>query len=301
MAAGNKLSLPKGFVRNIRSLSREAGKRWLEELPQLIVSLETRFAISVGLPFQNINFNFVAPAETIDGRKAVLKIAPPSNDAEIHSEARYVRTLDGNGVVKLLAERAEDRALLIERAVPGKMLTDLYTDDPLGAVDVAVELLDTIRMPVPENLGAAVLLDDWFANLERAKGSEFPRRYVDRTREIYSRLGGAKSYLHGDFHLENIVSSCDDFVLIDPKGLIGHIGFEIAVFLNNFRWWLDEDADLPRLLDAAVKKFSVATGISESELREWAYAHVVLTSWWIFDEMHETYENEVAQSDIWVI
>lgn len=293
--------MPQEFVKTTLSLCGKKGKHWLKELPTLIRSVESRWSIKVAEPFPNINFNFVAPAKTSAGVECVLKIALPLDEIEIFSEAEYLRRLEGNGAVRLLQESRDERALLIERAVPGKMLADLDTDDPLGAVDVAVELLDTVRMPVAENFGAAVLLDDWFANLERAKGSEFPLRYVDRAREIYSRLGGTKRYLHGDFHLENIVSSGDEFVLIDPKGMIGPIGFEIAVFLNNFRWWLDEYADLPRLLDAAVKKFSVATGISESELREWAYAHMVVTSWWIFDEMHETYENEVAQSDIWVI
>ncbi|MBS1770091.1 MAG: phosphotransferase [Acidobacteria bacterium] len=303
MPKRNGLALPTGFVRNVESLTGEAGRQWLDDLPQLIATLQDRWSIRIGSPFQNISFNFVAPVDLSDGQKAVLKIAPPTGETEIFSEARYLRTLGGNGVVKLLAECRQDRALLIERAVPGRTLAKACRDRPLDAVDVAIELLGKIAMPAPEGNVDVIDLDDWFENLERARGTLFPADYVDRALDAYSRLGksAAKRYLHGDVHLENIICSGDEFVLIDPKGIVGVDGYEVAVFLNNFRWWLGDRPDLHELLTEALTRFSAALDIREEEFRVWAYAQMVLCAWWIFDEMPEQYANEVVQSDVWAV
>ena len=198
MPKRNGLALPTGFVRNIESLAGEAGRQWLDDLPQLIATLQDRWSIRIGSPFQHINFNFVAPVDVSDGQRAVLKIAPPTNETEIYSEARYLRTLGGNGAVKLLAECRKDRAVLIERALPGRTLAKAFRGRPLDAVDVAIESLRKIAMPEPEDDVDVIDLDDWFDNLERARGTQFPAEYVDRATDAYFRLGkpAAKRYLH---------------------------------------------------------------------------------------------------------
>ena len=127
--------------------------------------------------------------------------------------------------------------------------------------------------------------------------------YAEKALAIYETLRNQPEfvgYLHGDFHPDNIVSATrEDFLLIDPKGMIGHLGYEIAVFLNNFHWWQDEAPDIRPRLASAIQTFSDAFGISPSELREWAYAQMVLSAWWTFDEMPDLYDNEVAKADIW--
>ena len=40
--------------------------------------------------------------------------------------------------------------------------------------------------------------------------------------------------------------------------MIGPIGYDIAVFLNNFHWWQDEHSDIQERLDFAVREFSDA-------------------------------------------
>jgi streptomycin 6-kinase len=107
-------------------------------------------------------------------------------------------------------------------------------------------------------------------------------------------------YLHGDLHHENILSATrEPYLAIDPKGIVGHVGYEIAVFLNNHHWWLEGDEDIPKKLDHAVQQFSEAFEISPDDLRRWAYAQMVLSAWWTFDEMPDIYNNEVALADIW--
>jgi streptomycin 6-kinase len=108
--------------------------------------------------------------------------------------------------------------------------------------------------------------------------------------------------LHGDFHPANIVSATrEPFLVIDPKGIAGPVGYEIAVFLNNYHWWQETRADIRIRLDSAVRQFSAAFDIEPTELRQWAFAQMVLGAWWTFDEMPEIYQNEVVKADVWDI
>ena len=81
--------------------------------------------------------------------------------------------------------------------------------------------------------------------------------------------------------------------------MIGPIGYDIAVFLNNFLWWQETRVDVKARLSAAVTMFSAAFDIEPLVLRQWAFAQMVLSAWWTFDEMPEIYDNEVAKADIW--
>ena len=91
------------------------------------------------------------------------------------------------------------------------------------------------------------------------------------------------------------------FLAIDPKGIVGPIGYDIAVFLNNFHWWQEERADIKERLDHAVRKFAESFDIDAYDLRCWAFAQMVLGAWWTFDEMPDIYQNEVAKADVWDI
>jgi len=302
MSKDRKLKLPDEFVRNTVAICGNRGETWLDELPQMLLRLSKKWRVKIEPPFPNISYNFVAPATTETGEHAVIKIAIPQEYIEIYSEAAYLKAVDGKGAVDLLSEDRENRVILIERALPGTTLADLYQETPLTAVDIAVGLIQKVRRPAPTDRGDAILLDDWFDNLTRYGEKPFPAEYAVKALRFYERLRttyGCKHYLHGDFHWENIVRSGEEFVLIDPKGIVGHLGYEIAVFLNNFHWRLDENDDLDELLNTVVTKFAAATGISEREIREWAYSQAILSAWWIFDEMPELYDNEVANADIW--
>ncbi|MBV9216521.1 MAG: hypothetical protein JO053_10115, partial [Acidobacteria bacterium] len=109
-------------------------------------------------------------------------------------------------------------------------------------------------------------------------------------------------YIHGDFHPGNVVDSDrGPYLLIDPKGIVGHLGYEIACFLNNYHWWLDDDGDtdVNGKLIAAAGLFSTAFGIPEIELRRWAYAQMVIGAWWNFADMPDLYDGNVVNADIW--
>ena len=87
----------------------------------------------------------------IAGNAVVLKISPPFENSEIFSEAKFLKVANGRKVVRLLAEDRDRRAILIERAVPGSNLTELFTGNELEAMAPAIDVLRAITSEPPED------------------------------------------------------------------------------------------------------------------------------------------------------
>jgi streptomycin 6-kinase len=106
--------------------------------------------------------------------------------------------------------------------------------------------------------------------------------------------------LHGDLHHQNILSARrDSFLAIDPKGIIGDIGFEISVFLNNPRGWLLPNPDCRKIAQRRVKQFAEAFAIEPRDLCDWAYAEAVLSTWWTLEDGGSDWEKRLACAEIW--
>jgi streptomycin 6-kinase len=305
MGKSFKDSFPQELVTHISAICGDRGEKWFESLPQIIKLLERRWNVSVAEPFPGIEFNFVAPAKRESGEDVVVKIAPPFERVEIFCEGKYLRSRDGSGAAKLLAEVRELRSILIERALPGKALFKHFEKDPAGCVRPAIEVMHSILRAPPTDMTDVQTLDSWFNNFRRYKSTNFPKDYAEKAFEIYERLSvqpGRSFYLHGDFHPGNIVTSHrTPFLAIDPKGVVGHIGYDIAVFLNNLSWWQKEQSGAHDLLQSTIGQFSAAFNMNEREIREWAFAYMVIGQWWNFDDMPEHYKDEFALLDIWKV
>jgi streptomycin 6-kinase len=235
----------------------------------------------------------------------VLKIALPLTDAEIHGEAEYLKISNGTGTVELFAYDAELQAVLIERCVPGANLKTTFRTDRAEAVGKAIHILRRILRPVPDLPDRLIRLGDWFDNLKRAEGTEFPWNLAEKALQLYehnSRDTDNIFLLHGDLHHDNILSATrEPFLAIDPKGIIGHIGYDIGVFLNNHVDWLEWDTRLEGRIDRAVAEFAKAFQLDEQVVREWAFCQLILSRWWMFDEMPGMYGSELGLLDIWKV
>lgn len=300
---GEFTSLPSELVSNVTAGCGERGFTWLGDLPATIRELEDIWSLAVQEPFPGIEYNFVAPAIMHDGAKVVVKIAPPWDPVEIFGEAAYLRARNGVRCVRLLGESGEHRALLLEQIVPGRTLDAHFAGREADAVAPAIEVLQDVLRPVPADTEHITPLDHWFDRFrQRVTGTAFPSDYTEKALEIYDRLSPdpeRRFYLHGDYHPGNIIRSGDAFCVIDPKGWAGHIGFEIAVFLNNFHWSQEMKPDIRSILDTAVGQFAAAFGLNRFEVREWAYAQMVIGAWWNFSDMPHLYDGSVAKADIW--
>jgi streptomycin 6-kinase len=294
-------AIPAELVRNVTRSYCEAGTKWLNELPCVIEDLEKEWSITIGRTFENVSYNYVSEAEREDGSRAVFKIGPPQNSAGKFGEAAYLEYLDGDSAVRLLMSDSERHAMLIERIKPGLNLKEAFKTRPQDAVEAAVDSLSRIARPVPVTKEFESL-DVWMNELRAALGSTFPRQHAEKAIDHFRANSeiGYRSLIHGDLHHENILLSGEDrFVVIDPKGVVGHIGYDIAVFLNNHHWWIVAHPHKRELLNDAVGRFAEAFEIDPHNVRKWAYSQMVLSAYWTFEENQIEGQRQLALADIW--
>jgi streptomycin 6-kinase len=293
--------LPTRFVQNALDLCGKAGEQWLIELPRAIEEIAGNWSININEPFQNLSYNYVAPCVRADGEEVVLKNALPLNNPEIFNEASFLQIADGNCTVKFLNLDEKRRAILLEKLTPGANLKEVCGKEDARAVEIAVRIMHRL-LKEPPQFSAFERLENWFDGLKKAN-NKFDNGYGVKAFSFFEELSSAskqKFLIHGDLHHENILSARrEPFLAIDPKGIIGDIGYEVAVFLNNHLVWLSNDENLRGKLDDAVRRFSEDFGIKSLDLKKWAFAQIVLSAWWTFDENGENWQDELMRAEVW--
>ena len=93
----------------------------------------------------------------------------------------------------------------------------------------------------------------------------------------------------------------EPFLAIDPKGIVGDIGFEISAFLNNPRGWVLPRPDRKRILAQRIEQFSEAFEIEPLELRKWAFTEAVLSAWRTFEESRRDWKKWIYCAEIWEV
>jgi streptomycin 6-kinase len=286
------------------SAYREEGKLWIERLPELIGEIENNWSLKAGKPFENLSYHFVAPCRLADGGEAVLKIGFPGDGETIFSEIKTLKFLNGKGAVSILRSDENRFCFLLEKLVPGENLKTIYGNAPAKAVETAIEAMRKFWRDPPENHDFPSL-EKWFDGLKKAEKINFAPDYVKKARRFFDELAAKskrQTLLHGDFHHENILSARrEPFLAIDPKGIVGDIGYDISVFLINHANWLKSKSDLEAELNAAVTRFAEAFELEPEGLKKWVFAHTVLSAWWTFEENCENWRSELTFTQIWAI
>ena len=137
-------ALPEDLLANVRSMCAHRGEDWLHALPDLIKVLEERWNVVAGDVYPASGINYVAPAVGRLGELFVLKINPPYDNSEYRCEAAFLRSRQGRGCIRLIEEHIDSRAMLLERAVPGETMDEMFAGREPECVAPAIELLRAI-------------------------------------------------------------------------------------------------------------------------------------------------------------
>ncbi|HEV7645711.1 MAG TPA: aminoglycoside phosphotransferase family protein [Pyrinomonadaceae bacterium] len=302
MQERNTFDLPQKFTRTITGMFGESGKKWLAELPEIARETAAKWSLKMEKPFKDLSYHFVAPCVCPDGSKAVLKIGFPGEELEFFNEVKTLQLYNGDGAVRLLDADQTRYAMLLEKLTPGESLGKLCLRDDARAVKIAAGILKKLVREIPED-GEYHLLENWINGFHRAENTAFPAEKIKKARDFYNELTGKKTrryLLHGDFHHENILSAeREPYLVIDPKGLVGNVGYDAGVFLNNHVNWLEGMPDDHAKLDFAVRQFSEILQIAEDELRKWAFVQMILSAWWTFEENDERWRADLSKAEVW--
>jgi streptomycin 6-kinase len=275
--------LPSTFVQNVISAFGESGRHYLDELPELISKAARRWNLTVGEPFL-LSYNYVCAATRADGTPAVLKIGVPNR--ELISEISALKVYAGMGACHLLESAGDEGMLLLERLLPGVMLSTLTDDD--RATEIAAQVMRAIHRPVPEGNEFISLLS-WFNELKNLRPrfaggtGPFPEKTVEIVEEMVRDLfaeDGPHVLLHGDFHHFNILSSDRGWLVIDPKGVDGPAGYEVGPLLLNPVGEIPNEQEAIRRTQRRIAILSEQLEFDRQRLLKWAICYSLLSAWW---------------------
>ena len=253
--------------------------QWLDDLPDLMASLEAEWGFVTGAVYQGGTEALVAEATLHDGTATVVKLlVPRSFDAAAH-EITVLQLADGDGCARLLRSDQARGALLLERLGPS-----LY--DLALPIEQRHEILCAtaarLWRPVPD--------------AELPTGAEKGRWLVEEIERLWAELDQPCSeavvadalacaqrridahdderavLVHGDVHQWNALQSSDGFKLVDPDGLRAEAEYDMGIVMREdpVELMQGDPRDRSRLLAAR-------TGLDEVAIWEWGVVERVST------------------------
>lgn len=223
--------------KNNINLYKERGKKWINDLPRIVEALSQKWQLNDVVPVDNMSWNYVAKASSKLHGPVCIKIS--IDEDLILNEIKSLKHFDGFGMINLINSNSEFHAILLDQAIPGKSLKELYCADKDSAMREYANVvtgLSSSPKAIQENYKHISywleVFDVPLQNLSIER-SELLHRLVVRAKSLSSELitiNREEFLLHGDLHMDNIISNDRNYVAIDPKGIVGPKEFEVACF-----------------------------------------------------------------------
>jgi len=216
----------------------------------------------------------------------VLKVFRESGD-EWNSSA-VLRAFRGHEMVEVLDYR--DGAILLERLSPGTALAELTV---AGRDADATEILAETVLQLSEanaTVDGIPTVKDWgqgFAAYLRSTDSQLDRGLVERGQICYEKLAASQQaarLLHGDLQHHNILhDSRRGWIVIDPKGVLGEIEYELGAGFRNPQ----ESPDYYTSREVVEQRLRIYTSrldVVPERVLAWGYAQAVLSAVWLVED-----------------
>ena len=295
-----KPELSSSFIQRITGTFGKAGALWLDNLPFLLQETSASWSLNLLPPFSDLSYNYVAPAIHSDGSEVVLKAGVPNR--EIETEIEALQVYDGQGIVRLLEADAEKGLLLLERLNPGKAL--FYLDDDQMATRIACQIMSQLHQSALP-LSGFPSVADWFQRgfnrlrLQFNGGTgPFPKTIIETAEGLSKELLASMAepvLLHGDLHHWNILSAeRQDWLAIDPKGVIGEPVYETGAWLRNPFPNIFKETRPETLISRRVDQFADELGFDRKRILGWGFAQAVLSAWWSYEDGDSAWKEMLA-------
>jgi streptomycin 6-kinase len=265
-------------VRN-RAISEGHG-RWIDDLPDIVRSLERDWSFEVGQTFDEGTEAFVAEASMADGTVAILKVLVPRPSRAVDDhEATVLRLAGGAGCPILYRDDPARGALLMERLGPSLFALGLPYEQRLP---ILCDAASRIWRPVPDaglptGADKAAWLIEYitttWAELDEPCATRTVEHAIDCAERRRSVHDDERAVLvHGDVHQWNALQAGDTFKLVDPDGLFAEAEYDLGVILR-------EDPDEPLAADtwATASWMADRCGRSAAAIWEWSVVERVST------------------------
>jgi streptomycin 6-kinase len=272
------------FESNIINIYGKKGQQWLDDLQKLITQVEVTYGLSNLKHANNLSYNYVLSGFR-GSQPIILKLGLDVDGFK--RETAALMAFSGFGVVQVFSENTG--LLLLECAVPGVSLKSYFPEKDDEAINITANVIKRLhKAPIPST-HAFPHIKDWLAALDN--DLKIPTEYLQKARKLRDQLlktAASDVLLHGDLHHDNILQNSDDWVVIDPKGVIGEPAYEMAAFIRNPIPELLTHNNAQKVIHNRVTRFAEALELSERRIIDWCFVQAVLAWAWDLEDSCDT-------------
>lgn len=275
----------------------------MSSIVKVIHQCEERFGLRVGGPLTH-NSSAHIFLVTRGNEDLVLKIAMTERD--MSREILALTAFAGRGAIDVKDSAEELSALLLQRAKPGYPLSTI-TDD-IHATEIFCSVFQRLHsIPVTgthESIQSHCSALTHYQEKKVARGP-LPISWVTRATDYLDILVASTDHpvlLHGDLHHANILRHQDEWIVIDPKGIIGDPHFDVIQYLLNYP---NRGGDPQRVLTRRMAIMTERLALDALRIAMWGVVKGMLDACWALDEgtswhqgleTAERFGRELAQS-----
>jgi streptomycin 6-kinase len=270
----------KTFEQNIVNLYGEKGRQWLDYLPNLITSHAATYELSHLKPVNNLSYNYVLSGFQ-GSQPVILKLG--LDVGGFKREAAALMALKNFGVVQVFSENAG--LLLLECATPGVSLKSYFPANDNEAINITANVIKRLHKATIPSAYTFPHIKDWLTALDSELN--IPAQTLQRAREVRDQLlktAGSDVLLHGDLHHDNILQNDNDWLVIDPKGVIGDPAYEVAAFIRNPMLELLNLDNSQKVIRNRVKRFAELLELPPQRILDWCFVQAVLAWIWALED-----------------
>ncbi len=274
------------FKQNIVNIFGSKGNEWITALPSVIKNLATLWNLHDITPVKNMTFHYVAKAITHTHQPVILKIG--YDQKSIENEKQALIYFNGDGSIKLIDHTEKYHALLLQQAIPGITLTSFYPDQIDLVIDCytsTMKKLHSKHLPSNHNYPH---IREWLQAIDKLTPnhhiSESLLKNVVSLKNQLLKTITTEVFLHGDLHHDNMLKHHDEWLAIDPKGVIGETEFEIAAFDFMYVNELANDIHVKNTFETRINLLAKKAGLDAQRIKDWILVRLVLMAAWNIED-----------------
>ncbi len=270
--------------KNMQNIYGEEGLQWISNLPSLVDELAVLWKLRDIKPVNNMTFHFVAKAKSEINTPVVLKIG--IDKSTIENEMQALKIFNGQSAVKFIDYCNKYNAMLLQQAVPGSSLKSIYPKQCQFVMNEYVKTVNLLHKPILPTNHSFPHVSEWLASIDKVKSNLIPINILEKALSLKNYLlktSKNEFLLHGDLHHDNVLQNENEWIVIDPKGIIGEKEFEYAAFdfihiteLHKF--------DLQDVFQKRIKLLSDKANLDFQRLSNWIFVRFILSAAWSIED-----------------
>lgn len=270
------------LTQNIINIYGTQGEEWIANLPATIDALAKHWNLSHLTPIDNMTFNYVTKAITNTNQPVVLKIS--CDEKSITNEILALKYFDGDGSIQFVDYHSKYHASLLQQAMPGTTLKALYPTQieyVMSCYANTMKRLHSKRLPSKHSYPH---IAEWLRAIDRlVPNKPCPTHILETAISLKNSLLATMTteiFLHGDLHHDNILNHNDEWLAIDPKGIVGEPEFEIAAFDFMYITELAGNLNIKDIFESRVNILAQKSGLNAQRIKDWVFVRLILMAAW---------------------